>query len=108
MPRAPWTPSSEALRMARPTNTARSFRQQAQPVLGRIVREVPIMESFYRTLVPIALWLGIAAFVLAVVMMLVGHPFLFNVTAGGILRSAQTLFLAAVGSYCASRLTQRS
>lgn len=66
------------------------------------------MQSFYRGLVSVALWLGIAAFVLALVMMLAGHPFVFSVTAGGILRGAQTLFLAAVGCYCAARTMQRA
>ena len=66
------------------------------------------MDSCYRNLVPIALWLGIAAFVVALLMMLIGRPFLFGLTPGGINRGAQTLFLVAVGAYCAHRTAQRS
>jgi hypothetical protein len=66
------------------------------------------MDNFYRMLVPIALWLGIAAFVLALLLVLVGQPFLFRLTPGGILRGAQTLLLVAVAGYCARRTAQRS
>ena len=61
------------------------------------------MDGLYRALVPVALWLGLAAFVLALVMMLAGRPFLFSLTAGGILDGAQALFLLAVACYCALR-----
>jgi hypothetical protein len=66
------------------------------------------MDSFYRILVPLALWLGLAAFVLGNIMMLAGRPFLFGLTPGGILNGAQALVLIAVGSYCALRAGQRS
>jgi len=66
------------------------------------------MDNFYRKLVPIAVWLGIAAFVVALLMMLIGRPFLFGLTPGGINRGAQTLLLLAVGTYCAVRTAQRS
>lgn len=65
------------------------------------------MQNFYRILVPIALWLGLAAFVLALLLVLVGQPFLFRLTSGGILRGAQTLFLVAVAAHCAHKATQR-
>ena len=65
------------------------------------------MDSVYRVLVPIALWLGIAAFVVALIMMIVARSFLFGLAPGGILRGAQALFLLAVGGYCAHRTTQR-
>lgn len=66
------------------------------------------MDKFYRMLVPTALWLGIAAFVLGLLLSLSGTPFLFRLTPGGIIRGAQTLLLVAVGGYCAQRTTQRS
>ncbi len=66
------------------------------------------MASFYRVLVPIALWLGLAAFVFGNLMMLVARPFLFGLTPGGILKGAQALFLIAVGGYCAYRTEHRS
>ncbi len=66
------------------------------------------MDAVYRTLVPIAFWLGIAALVLAHVMVLLGQQFLFLLTPGGILRGAQALLLAAVAGYCAHRTTQRA
>lgn len=66
------------------------------------------MNNVHRMLVPIALWLGIAAFVLGLIMMLVGKPFLFRLTPGGILNGAEILLLVAVGSYCAHRTGQRS
>jgi hypothetical protein len=66
------------------------------------------MDNFYRMLIPIALWLGIASFVLALLMMLVGQPFLFRLSPGGLLRGGQTLLLLAVAGYCAHRTAQRS
>ncbi len=66
------------------------------------------MDSVYRNLVAITLWLGIAAFALGILVMLVGKPLLFGLTPGGLLRGAQTLLLVAVGSYCAHRTSQRS
>lgn len=66
------------------------------------------MDAVYRTLVPIAFWLGIAAFALADVMVVLDRQFLFFLTPGGILRGAQALFLAAVAAYCAHRTTQRA
>lgn len=71
-------------------------------------REVSIMDNVYRMLVPIALWLGFASFVLALLLVLVGQPFLFRLTSGGILRGAQTLLLLAVAGYCAHRTAQRA
>jgi len=66
------------------------------------------MDSVYRNLVAITLWLGIAAFALGILMMLIGRPFLFRLTPGGLLKGAQGLVLIAVGSYCAHRTSQRS
>jgi hypothetical protein len=64
------------------------------------------MDSFYRGLVTTAFWLGLAAFVLALIMTVVGKPFLFGLTPGGINRAAQTLFLIAVATYCVRRTGQ--
>lgn len=61
------------------------------------------MDGIYRALIPVAIWLGLAAFALALIMMLARQPFLFSLTAGGILDGAQALFLLAVASYCALR-----
>jgi len=67
------------------------------------------MDNVYRTLVTIAFWLGLVAFVLGNLMMLIGRPFpIGGVTPGGILNGAQSLLLIAVGSYCAHRSSQRS
>ena len=66
------------------------------------------MDAVYRTLVPIVFWLGIAALVVADVMVVLDRQFLFFLSPGGILRGAQALFLAAVGGYCAHRTTQRT
>ena len=66
------------------------------------------MDRCYRTLIPIGLWLGLACFVLALVMMVVGERFLFRLTPGGILHAAQVLFLFAIGCYCAHRTTQHA
>ena len=66
------------------------------------------MEKIYRTLVPVAFWLGIAAFVLALLMMLLGRQFLFALTPGGLVRGALALLFIAVAGYCAHRTTQRS
>ncbi len=63
------------------------------------------MESVYRKLISVALWLGIASFVLALVMLVLSQKFLFMLRPGGILRGAQTLFLLAVAAYCARKTT---
>lgn len=65
------------------------------------------MDNFYRMLVPIALWLGLASFVLALLLMLIGKAFLFGLTPGGIVRGGQALFLLAVAGYCARKVVQR-
>jgi hypothetical protein len=59
------------------------------------------MENFYRTFIPTALWLGVAAFVLAVFLVVFSIKFPFTLTPGGIIRGAQTLLLIAVAGYCA-------
>lgn len=61
------------------------------------------MNTFYRRLIPIALWLGIAVFLLALLAILIGKPIVFGLTVGGINRGAQTLLLVAVAAYCAHR-----
>jgi hypothetical protein len=66
------------------------------------------MKKFYRILVPVALWLGLAAFVLALLLMLTGKTFLFRLTPGGIIRGTQALLLVAVGGYCAYRTARPS
>jgi hypothetical protein len=59
------------------------------------------MEKFYRTLIPTALWLGVAAFALAVFLVVFSIRFPFVLTPGGIIQGAQTLLLIAVAGYCA-------
>ncbi len=59
------------------------------------------MENFYRTFIPTMLWLGVAAFVLAVFLVVFSIKFPFTLTPGGIIRGAQTLLLIAVAGYCA-------
>jgi multisubunit Na+/H+ antiporter MnhB subunit len=69
--------------------------------------EVSIMDNFYRMLVPIALWLGLVVFVIALCMGLTHTPIL-GFSQGGFLRGAQTLLLVAVAAYCAHRTAQSS
>ena len=64
------------------------------------------MEDFYRQFIPTALWLGVAAFVLAVFLVVFSLPFPFRLTPGGILHGAQALLLTAVAGYCARRTAQ--
>ena len=64
------------------------------------------MDNFYRTLIPTILWLGVAAFVLAVFLVVFRIRFPFVLTAGGIIRGAQTLLLIAVAGYCAHQTEQ--
>ncbi len=59
------------------------------------------MNNFYRTLIPTALWLGVAAFVLALFLVVFGIRFPFALTPGGIVRGAQAFLLIAVAGYCA-------
>ena len=59
------------------------------------------MDDFYRMLIPIAVWLGVAAFVLALLLVVFSIPSPFRLTPGGIIRGAQTLLLIAVAGYCA-------
>jgi glucan phosphoethanolaminetransferase (alkaline phosphatase superfamily) len=59
------------------------------------------MESFYRRLIPTALWLGVAAFVLAVFLVLFNIRPPLVLTPRGFIRGAQTLLLIAVAGYCA-------
>ncbi len=65
------------------------------------------MDNLYRMLTLIALWLGVAAFVLALIMAVLNERFLFLLTPRGVLRGAQALLLLAVAAYCAHRTTQR-
>ena len=62
------------------------------------------MDNFYRRFIPTAFWLGVAAFVLAVFLVLFNIRSPFVLTPRGIIRGAQTLLLIAVAGYCA-RLT---
>jgi hypothetical protein len=59
------------------------------------------MEKFYRKLIPTAFWLGVAAFALAVFLVVFSLPFPFALTPGGIVRGAQAFLLIAVAGYCA-------
>ena len=71
-------------------------------------REVSTVDNFYRQFIPTTLWLGVAAFLLAVFLVVFSLPFPFRLTPGGIVRGAQTLLLIAVASYCALRTPQRA
>jgi hypothetical protein len=62
------------------------------------------MDNFYRTLIPTAFCLGVAAFVLAVFLVVFSIRFPYGLTPGGIIQGAQTLLLIALAGYCA-RLT---
>jgi len=64
------------------------------------------MENFYRTFIPTALWLGVAAFVLALFLVVFSIKFPFALTPGGLVRGAQTFLLIAVAAYCAHRTAQ--
>ncbi|MFI5342436.1 MAG: hypothetical protein ACHQ7N_21705 [Candidatus Methylomirabilales bacterium] len=64
------------------------------------------MDNFYRNFISIMLWLGVAAFVLAVFLVVFRIRFPFVLTAGGIIRGAQTLLLIAVAGHCAHRTAQ--
>ncbi len=59
------------------------------------------MESFYRKLIPTELWLGVAAFALAVLLVVFSIRFPFALTPGGIVRGEQAFLLIAVAGYCA-------
>ena len=61
------------------------------------------MDNVYRTLITTAFWLGLAAFVLAVLLVVFSIRFPFGLTPRGMLRGAQTLLLLAVAGYCALR-----
>ncbi len=64
------------------------------------------MEKFFRTFIPTAFWLGVAAFVLAVFLVVFSLPFFYRLTAGGLVRGAQALLLIAVAGHCAHRTAQ--
>ena len=64
------------------------------------------MDNFYRTFIPTALWLGVAAFVLALFLVVFSIKFPFALTPGGLVRGAQTFLLIAVAAYCAHRTAQ--
>ena len=65
-------------------------------------------DDIYRMLILVTFWLGMVAFGLAVVMLVLNQRFLFFLLPGGLLRGAQTLFLAALGGYCAYRARRRA
>jgi hypothetical protein len=64
------------------------------------------MNNFYRTFIPTALWLGVAAFALALFLVVFSIKFLYRLTPGGIVHGAQALLLIAVAAYCAHRTAQ--
>ncbi|MFI5341640.1 MAG: hypothetical protein ACHQ7N_17600 [Candidatus Methylomirabilales bacterium] len=59
------------------------------------------MDNFYRNFIPIMLWLGVAAFALAVFLVAFSMKFPFALTPGGLVRGAQALLLIAIAGYCA-------
>jgi hypothetical protein len=64
------------------------------------------MRKIYCTLVPAAFWLGVAAFLLAVFLVVFSLPLFYRLTAGGLVRGAQALLLIAVAGYCAHQTAQ--
>jgi hypothetical protein len=72
-------------------------------LLFSLNREATVMGKNYCTLIPTALWLGVAAFVLAVFLVVFSPPFPFRLTPGGILHGADALLLIVVAGYCAHR-----
>ena len=60
-------------------------------------------EKICCRLIPIAFWLGVAAFVVAAVLAVAGRPFLFHLTPGGILRGGEVLLLITVAGFCVHR-----
>jgi hypothetical protein len=65
------------------------------------------MDNFYRQFIPTALWLGVAAFALALFLLVFSIRFPLALTPGGIVRGAQTLLLVAVAAHCTHKATQR-
>ena len=57
------------------------------------------MGNFFRTFIPTAFWLGVAAFVLAVFLVVFSIRFPYGLTPGGIIRGAQTLLLITLAGY---------
>ena len=57
------------------------------------------MDNFYRALIPTVFCLGVAAFVLAVFLVVFSIRFPYGVTPGGIIRRAQTLLLITLAGY---------
>ncbi len=65
------------------------------------------MDDFYRVLIHTTLWLGMAAFLLALFLVIFSLGFPLRLTPGGIIRGAQTFLLVAVAAYCAHKTLQR-
>ncbi len=64
------------------------------------------MDQFYRVLIHLTLWLGIAAFALALFLVIFSLHSPFGLTPGGILRGAQTFLLASIAAYCAQKMSR--
>jgi len=65
------------------------------------------MNNFYRTFIPTALWLGVAAFALALFLVVFSIRFPYRLTPGGLVRGAQALLLVAVAAHCAHKAIPR-
>lgn len=65
------------------------------------------MNGVHRVLTVPALCLGLLAFVVAVVLVLIHGQAPFGLTPAGVLRGAQSLLLIGIGAYCAARFQTR-
>lgn len=66
------------------------------------------MEGIYRKLVPVSLWLGVLALLLALTRMVLAKPMAFNLTPHGLLGGSGVLMLLAIAAWCAGEVNRRS
>jgi len=66
------------------------------------------MDNFFRTFIPTVFWLGVAAFALALFMVVFNLPLIYRLTPGGVIHGADAFLLIAIAGYCAHRTAQRS
>jgi hypothetical protein len=66
------------------------------------------MDNFFRTFIPTMFWLGVAAFALALFMVVFSLPLVYRLTPGGVIRGADAFLLTAIAGYCAHQNGQRS
>jgi len=61
------------------------------------------MSVLYRTLIPVFFWLGLLAFVIAVIMKAAGTSHFLLMNPRAFLAGAETAFLAGIAVYCVQR-----